>query len=50
MCAEAELSAEEAQQLLGHADIKTTINIYTDIRAEMQKKTGAKLNAFVQKI
>ena len=47
MCFEAELSPEDAQKFLGHSDIKTTVNIYTDIRAAKQKAAANKLNAFV---
>ena len=28
MCFEAQLSPEDAQKILGHADIKTTVNIW----------------------
>ncbi len=36
-----------AQSLLGHADIQTTMNIYTDFDEEMTKKGGRLLNDFI---
>lgn len=47
MCFEAALAPEDAQKLLGHADIQTTVNIYTDIRETKKAAAAAKLNAFV---
>ena len=49
MCLEAELSPEDAQHILGHADIQTTVNVYTDIREEKMNAAYAKLNAFLAK-
>lgn len=47
MCLEADLSPEEAQKLLGHADIRTTVNIYADIRESKQHVVEDKLNSFL---
>ena len=49
MCLEAELSPEDAQHILGHADIQTTINVYTDIREQKRRIAYEKLDAFLQK-
>lgn len=48
MCLEADLSPEEAQKLLGHADIRTTVNIYSDLRESKQNKTADKLDRFLE--
>lgn len=37
-----------AKELLGHADIKTTLNIYTHLDSVYKKKTISKLNDFLQ--
>ncbi len=50
MCLEAGLSPEEAQRFLGHADVRTTINIYADIRATKQQAAAEKLNKFAMNI
>lgn len=47
MCFEAGLGPEDAQKFLGHADIKTTVNIYTDIRQSKQDAAAEKLDLFV---
>lgn len=46
MCFEAGLTEKEAQELLGHADIKTTMDIYTHIRKEYISQSVSKLNDF----
>lgn len=46
ICLEAELSPEDAQKLLGHADIRTTVNTYADIRESKQLAAADKLNKF----
>lgn len=45
---EADVSAKDAQDLLGHADISTTLNIYTDVRESRKKKTQQRLNDYLQ--
>lgn len=47
MCFEAEIAPEDAQKLLGHADIQTTVNIYTDIRDTKSMAAAQKLDKFV---
>lgn len=37
------------QHLLGHADFKTTMNIYTDFSKEVEKKKLKKLNSYMNK-
>lgn len=44
---EAGIPDKDAQELLGHADITLTRNIYTHIRTAQKNKTAEKLNAFV---
>lgn len=44
---EAGISEKDAQNLLGHADISTTHNIYTHIRQKHFNETANKLNQFV---
>ena len=46
MCLEADLSPEDAQHLLGHSNIGTTINVYTDIRESKRQKAIDKLDQF----
>ena len=41
------VDVKTAQGLLGHADIKTTMNIYTDFSEDMVSKSMDKLNAFM---
>ena len=45
---EADIDVKDAQVLLGHADISTTLNIYTDINDSRKRKTQAKLNEYLQ--
>ena len=45
---EADIAAKDAQVLLGHADISTTLNIYTDINDNRKRKTQIKLNEYLQ--
>lgn len=49
MCLEAELSPEDAQHLLGHASIQTTVNVYADIRETKKQIAAQKLEQFVAK-
>lgn len=44
---EAGISPKSAQLLLGHADIRTTMNIYTHLSDEQRKKDFEMLNNFV---
>lgn len=44
---EAGIPDKDAQELLGHASIAVTRNIYTHIRSSRKQETAAKLNAFV---
>ena len=46
MLFEAGIEAKDAQDLMGHADIKTTYDIYTDIRQKRREETKNKLNKF----
>lgn len=45
---EADIPPKDAQALLGHADISTTLNVYTDVNEKRIKKTQSKLNQFLQ--
>lgn len=47
MLYEAGIGPKEAQKLLGHANIKTTLNIYTHISEEMEDHATEKLNNFI---
>lgn len=42
------IDAKTAQDLLGHADVQTTLNIYTDIAEDMKKISVDKLNKFLE--
>lgn len=44
---EAGISEKDAQNLLGHADISTTHNIYTHIRQKHFNETATRLNNFI---
>ena len=44
---EAEIPEKDAQEIMGHADITTTRNIYTHIRNSRKKETSDKLNQFI---
>lgn len=43
------IGLKEAQKLLGHADVKTTMNIYTHISEELETQTADKLNAYAKR-
>lgn len=45
---EANISAKDAQDILGHADIQTTMNIYTHISEKRRKETTEKLAAYFE--
>lgn len=44
---EAGIDEKDAQEILGHADISTTKNIYTHIRDSRRKQTAEKLNEYI---
>lgn len=46
MLFEAGIDEKDAQELMGHSDIKLTRSIYTHIRQERKEKTAVALNAF----
>ncbi len=46
---DAEIDAKSAQQLLGHSDYKTTLEIYTHISDARKTSVADKLNSFVKK-
>lgn len=46
---DAEISAKDAQKLLGHANFSTTMDIYTHVRDQRIAKATDKLNSFVKK-
>lgn len=48
MLYEAEINRKDAQEILGHADIHTTDNIYTHISETQRKNTANKLNEFTK--
>lgn len=43
------IDAKTAQGLLGHSDVQTTLNIYTDIAEDIKKISVDKLNQFLNK-
>ena len=45
---EADVAAKDAQDLLGHADISTTLNIYTDVRDKRKSQTQKRINEYLQ--
>ena len=47
MLFEAGVDIKDAQELMGHSDIRITQNIYTHIRKERKDETAKKLNDFV---
>lgn len=47
ICHDAGLSAKDTQALMGHADIQTTLGIYTHIEKSRQNRSVDKLNQFV---
>lgn len=49
MLFEAGISERDAMDLLGHADINLTKNIYTHIRKTREEETAAKLNEAAEK-
>lgn len=42
------VDAKTAQDLLGHADVQTTLNIYTDIAEDIKKISVDKINKFLE--
>ena len=46
MLYEAGIDLKDAQNLMGHSDIKTTQTIYTHIREKRKEETAKKLNEF----
>lgn len=50
ICHDAGLSAKDTQALMGHADIQTTLGIYTHIEKSRQDRSFDKLNQFVVKM
>lgn len=44
---EAGISEKDAQEIMGHADISTTKNIYTHIREARQKKSVGKIEEYI---
>lgn len=42
------VDAKTAQDLLGHADVQTTLNIYTDIADDIKKVSVQKINKFLE--
>lgn len=49
ICHDAGLSAKDTQALMGHADIETTLDIYTHIQRSREEKSFKKLEKFVVK-
>ena len=49
MC-EAGVNIKVIQETLGHADIATTLNIYTDVTREFQQKEFSTLEAYLEKV
>lgn len=47
---DAEISSKSAQKILGHADYKTTVEIYTHISEKREQTDTDKLNSFVQNL
>lgn len=47
MLYDAGVGVKDAQELLGHADIKTTMNVYTHISRKRKAETADKLNLFL---
>lgn len=45
---EAEVGAKDAQDQLGHADISTTMNRYTEVSEKRRKSTEEKINTYLQ--
>lgn len=45
---DAEIDEKAAQEMLGHASITTTKNVYTHIRQSKKKDTADKLNAYIE--
>jgi len=46
-CFDADLSAKDAAQLLGHSKVELTMDVYTHIRQSRVQRTAEQLNAFV---
>lgn len=49
MLFDAEITAKDAQKLLGHAQFQTTMDIYTHVRDQRTEKARNKLNKFVKR-
>lgn len=47
ICFDADLSAKDAAQLLGHSKVELTMDVYTHIRQSRAQRTAEQLNAFV---
>lgn len=47
ICFDADLSAKDAAQLLGHSKVELTMDVYTHIRQSRVQRTAEQLNAFV---
>lgn len=47
---DADINTKSAQKMLGHADYKTTIEIYTYISEKRESSDAEKLNEFLVKI
>ncbi len=45
---EADVGAKDAQDQLGHADISTTLNRYTEVSEKRRKATEDKINTYLQ--
>ena len=48
MCFNAGLTPKDMQDLLGHAQFSTTMDIYTDIQKEHKEETRAVLNDYIK--
>ena len=47
---EAGVDVYTAQRILGHANINTTINVYTELREKQKALSISKLNSYMSKI
>ncbi|UYI90215.1 MAG: hypothetical protein OGM59_05785 [Oscillospiraceae bacterium] len=47
ICFDADLSAKDASQLLGHSKVELTMDVYTHIRQSRAQRTAEQLNDFV---
>lgn len=48
-CIEAGLPIKVVQSIVGHKDIETTLDVYTDVTSEFRTKEMANLNAFMKR-